>query len=832
MRPFLLTLLLAFWSTGAATGAESPPASRIPLLYCSDLFHPHDDPDDHFDLATLYAIPEFDVRGIVLDQGALQVSRPGSIPVAQLNALTGRNIPAAIGLASKLSSPTDPGLDQPDQFQGGVRLILDTLRTATGRVDIIAVGSMRDLTAAFNREPNLFRARAGRLLVFIGEASDPGFREHNVSLDPHAFVGLMRSGLDLYWVPCFDGGLWRNHGRASFWQATHAELLRTAPPELVQFFIYALDKETSDPLAFLRQSVDPARRAALFGQTRNLWGTAVFQALTVPGQPAGNAFEFESVKISVGDDGVVRAPVGVDSTTVHRFKVRALSSYGTEMTRATAEILGRTADPDFGPNVLLFDPAQPGMQERIDAVFKQQERAQFGRGRHALLFKPGSYDLDVPVGFYTHVAGLGTLPSDVTIRGQVWTDAAWMNRNATCNFWRTVENLTVVPTNGVNVWAVSQAAPLRRTHIRGDLHFWSGGWSSGGFMADCRIDGTVQGRQPATMVLAQQRMERLARRQLEHGVPGLRNPPPGDWPEPAVTRIDQYSARPREALSRDRTRPLVRESAAAAAGADLRRELGWTDAQATAVPIESFHLAKAGTDTAATHQRRLARGRNICSSPPGSMRSTTPSWFPRPNTVVFGLGFPSLVPDDRQNGAARRNRRRRRRERAGGRCQQHGDGDAGAIRSAGSAAWAGRKIRLACTTSSAAWVATAPARRKPWSQSTPITSSATTSGSGAQITALTSVGRRTPATPACASRATTSPFTGCSSNTPRSIRHSGTVIAAGFTSTRARCPTIRPSQEAWRSADGDGFASYKVGDQVKTHDAWGLASIMCFRRPL
>jgi hypothetical protein len=45
------------------------PAGRIPVLYCTDLFHPHDDPDDHFDLATLYAIPEFDLRGIVLDQG-------------------------------------------------------------------------------------------------------------------------------------------------------------------------------------------------------------------------------------------------------------------------------------------------------------------------------------------------------------------------------------------------------------------------------------------------------------------------------------------------------------------------------------------------------------------------------------------------------------------------------------------------------------------------------------------------------------------------------------------------------------------------------------------
>ena len=98
----------------------------------------------------------------------------------------------------------------------------------------------------------------------------------------------------------------------------------------------------------------------------------------------------------------------------------------------------------------------------------------------------------MPIGFYTHVAGLGSLPGDVTMDGGVWTDAAWMRRNATCNFWRCVENVTIAPPKGVNMWAISQAAPMRRTHIRGDLHLSAGGWSSGGFLADCKIDGTVK----------------------------------------------------------------------------------------------------------------------------------------------------------------------------------------------------------------------------------------------------------------------------------------------------------------------------------------------------
>src|ERR1051326_5183122 len=73
---------------------------------------------------------------------------------------------------------------------------------------------------------------------------------------------------------------------------------------------------------------------------------------------------------------------------------------------------GRLAVPDFGPNVLLFDSSTTAttIQSRIDAVFDRQERNQFGSDRYALLFKPGKYDLDVQVGFYTQVIGLGKSP--------------------------------------------------------------------------------------------------------------------------------------------------------------------------------------------------------------------------------------------------------------------------------------------------------------------------------------------------------------------------------------------------------------------------------------
>lgn len=340
--------------------AAELPADEVPLIYCTDLFHPHDDPDDHFDLATIYALPEVQLLGIVLDQGANQEKRPGDIPVSQLNALTGRHVPTAIGLSQPLKNPHDTGLDQPEPYQAGVRMILEALRTSSEPVTILAVGSVRDITAAFHREPDLLRQKVRRIGIYIGEASDEKFVEYNVGLDPQAYVGLMRSGLPIYWLPCFDGGLWQNRGHASFWQASHADLLQQAPPELVQFFVYALERDTSDPLAFVRATIDPVRQQRLFEQTRNLWCTASFAVLlgrdlqsvngkyeTVPNKPERDIdsaltnalFQFEPVDVTITDAGVVRYGKGPGSHTVWRFKIRDTANYARGMTEATAALL-------------------------------------------------------------------------------------------------------------------------------------------------------------------------------------------------------------------------------------------------------------------------------------------------------------------------------------------------------------------------------------------------------------------------------------------------------------------------------------------------------------
>src|SRR5579863_8282195 len=120
--------------------------------------------------------------------------------------------------------------------------------------------------------------------------------------------------------------------------------------------------------------------------------------------------------------------------------------------------------PDLGPNVLVFDSsmASSAIQQQIDKIYAVEQHSEFGSARSALLFLPGEYRVDVPVGFYTQVLGLGVTPDAVHIVGNVHSDASLPQNNATCTFWRAAEGISVTPTGGTMRWAVSQAVPFRR----------------------------------------------------------------------------------------------------------------------------------------------------------------------------------------------------------------------------------------------------------------------------------------------------------------------------------------------------------------------------------
>ncbi|HAK97627.1 MAG TPA: hypothetical protein DCM87_22205 [Planctomycetes bacterium] len=334
------------------------PARPVPVLHITDLFHPHEDPDDHVDLACLFAMRDIDLRAVVLDNGARQKQCPGRAAVEQLMAIAGKRVDVAAGLAPALESPSDAGKDQGAEFQGGVELILRTLRESGVPVTVTAVGSMRDIAAAWNRAPALCAEKIDRLYIFIGDAhSAPGFdfREYNATLDPHAYAAIVRSGLPVFWVPCFDGGAWKNAGRASFWRASHRDLFAGVADPVKQYVIYALLKKTGDPVAFLKEPVDAGEWEKVLSGTRNLWCAGVFAHLAdraivqdggawrsvpgAPGAPPPAPFTFEPVRADVDATGMALYPRQMPYYDVRRFLIVEREAYGRALTAVTAEML-------------------------------------------------------------------------------------------------------------------------------------------------------------------------------------------------------------------------------------------------------------------------------------------------------------------------------------------------------------------------------------------------------------------------------------------------------------------------------------------------------------
>ena len=172
-----------FMVLSAGVRGESP---SIPIVYSTDLFHPHQDPDDHYDLACLLAIKEFQVEGIILDNhsmtpGKTQSTECGKPAVEQMLEITGRKIPYAIGLSSRLRTLQDKALAGPSECQGGVELLLSALRRSSDRVVIMSAGSCCDVAAAFNREPKLFRQKVRAIYINAGSGPGRAKGEYNVA---------------------------------------------------------------------------------------------------------------------------------------------------------------------------------------------------------------------------------------------------------------------------------------------------------------------------------------------------------------------------------------------------------------------------------------------------------------------------------------------------------------------------------------------------------------------------------------------------------------------------------------------------------------------------
>ncbi|MEV1118510.1 hypothetical protein AB0I91_25875 [Actinosynnema sp. NPDC049800] len=339
----------------------------------------------------------------------------------------------------------------------------------------------------------------------------------------------------------------------------------------------------------------------------------------------------------------------------------------------TAAAPAVSADPprrtqDLGVNVKVFDPSMPvaEIQAALDATHAAQVDNEMGAQRYAYLFKPGHYGtaerpLQIKVGYYTEIAGLGASPTDVVINGKVevynrcLTEGGTANCLALVNFWRTLGNLTINIDGkgqdgcraGANFWAVSQAVSLRRLNVTSGtftlMDYCTAGpqYASGGFIADSRLPAVVNGSQQQWLT----RNSELGSwsngvwNQVFSGVAGA--PDDAAFPNPPYTTLDTTS------LSRekpylfvdDKGRYNVRVPAAKRDTSGVSWANGVTPGRT--IPLSEFFVAKPG-DSARDINNQLARGKHLLLTP-GVYDIARSIEVKRADTVVLGLGHATLT---------------------------------------------------------------------------------------------------------------------------------------------------------------------------------------------
>jgi hypothetical protein len=338
--------------------------------------------------------------------------------------------------------------------------------------------------------------------------------------------------------------------------------------------------------------------------------------------------------------------------------------------------------PGFGSNVIVFTPSmsQAAIQSTLNTVATQQVPNQFGTQRYAIFFEPGTYGstadpLIFQVGYYTQVAGLGAQPGDVTINGAVDVFNQCPSGGGACegldNFWRSLSNLTLnvtlpkvpptyVPDNGEDagcrnsneMWAVSQAAPMRRVIMNGTVtlqDYCNQGFVSGGFFADDEFNGG------AVINAGQQQFFTRNTNVNNNWTNGVWNQVfLGDNGAPATSfgpGTNQYTTVPTTPVSQSEPFlytdargnysvfvPAVEHDSVGPSYAVTASEAG------RSIPIQRFFIANPRTPVWVINAA-LAAGQNLILSP-GVYELHAPIVVSRPGTVVMGLGFATLIPQD------------------------------------------------------------------------------------------------------------------------------------------------------------------------------------------
>jgi inosine-uridine nucleoside N-ribohydrolase len=341
---------------------------RTPVLHATDLFRPHIDPDDHWDVACVYALAyrgDIDLKGIVIDYPPRSGKdhNPDIAAVAQMNLIAGIFVPVAVGTALPMKSRNDVQAYASSTDHHGVRMVLEVLAKSPQPVVINILGSSRNIAIAGKKDPDLFASKCAAIYLNAGTGSPDrslaSKLEYNVTLDKSAYAAIFDLPCPVYWMPCFER-IESDQQRSVSEYGTHYkfrqdQILPHLSDMVQNYFAYMFGRYTDHNwLLYLKRKKDEALLGRFASQDRHMWCTAGFLHEAgytasrdgdivpldevTPGEPKP-VFSFDPIRVRCDDSGVTEWAHDENSKNRFIFHVRDAAHYQSATTYAMKSLL-------------------------------------------------------------------------------------------------------------------------------------------------------------------------------------------------------------------------------------------------------------------------------------------------------------------------------------------------------------------------------------------------------------------------------------------------------------------------------------------------------------
>jgi hypothetical protein len=334
-------------------------------------------------------------------------------------------------------------------------------------------------------------------------------------------------------------------------------------------------------------------------------------------------------------------------------------------TYATSAARGQYEIPDFGPNVYIFDPSVPVAE--MNSLFLSMSGHSNGRDdkRTAVFFLPGVYGtpasgeqktatnfINSTVGTVSSFQGLGAIPGEVTINGNLRV------LGGLGTFWRSLQNMKFNPVDpdapGSLRWEPSEAAPLRRLDVEGDLDLGRGHVTFGSEIENTRVSGTVytgmartEGTGQAHFFTTNSRVGGWNGESVNFVFAGVVGAPATNFGVPGPNGPGDKTTLETTPVSRDAPYLFVRNNKFNVFVPKARldsRDISWgmSSREGEVQPIDRYFIAKP-SDGAGRMNAALNSGKNLLLTP-GLYDLDEALHITRPNTVILGTGYATLRP--------------------------------------------------------------------------------------------------------------------------------------------------------------------------------------------